>query len=258
MSDIDKTVRDRPMSLIAHLTELRHRLRWALLVGLIGFGLAIAFYHPIFQALLIPAQGLLSPDATPIVTSPTEFMGATIVVGIMSGLILALPILIYEIIMFVAPAISPKTQTMLLFVMPLTLVLFAAGVTMGYVMVLPTMFKFLLTYGDDVVTPMIRLSDYLNLVVVLLSGIGLAFETPLVMVLLAKLGVLSYKTFRRFERWMIVLAFVIGAIFDPSPNPFDQIVVAGTIITLYNIGILLAWLVQRHKVVETSSEPSPG
>lgn len=259
MSEIDKKVRDRPMALLAHLDELRRRLRWPAIVALVGFGLAIGFYHPIFDWLLIPGEGLLSPSATPIVTSPTEFMGATIRVGIIAGLVMSLPVLIYQIIMFVAPAISQRTQYTLMLVMPLTLVLFGAGVVMGYVMVLPTMFRFLLTYGDTIVTPMIRLTDYLNLVVILLAGFGLAFETPLVMFILSRLGVVSYRTFKRFEKWMIVLAFVIGAVFDPSPNPFDQIVVATTIIILYNIGILLAWLVHKRRVAaEVSSEPSAG
>ncbi len=246
------------MSIFAHLQELRRRLWWVAVVGMAGFVLAIVFYHPIFKLLLAPAHGLLSPNTTPIVTSPTEFMGATITVAIMAGLVLALPFLVYQIIMFVAPAVSAKTQALMLLVMPITILLFAGGVAMGYFLVLPIMFKFLLTYGNGLVTPMIRISDYLNLLIILLAGIGLAFETPLVMYLLAKLRVISYKGFMRFQKWMIVLSFVIGAIFDPSPNPFDQIVVAGTIITLYQIGVLLAWLVRPRETSASRLAPSPA
>ncbi len=252
----DKGIRDRSMSIVAHLEELRRRLWWVAVVALVGFALAIAFYHPIFKVLLVPAHGLLSPNTTPIVTSPTEFMGATITVAIVAGLVLALPFLVYQIILFVAPAVSAKNQALMLLAMPIILLLFAGGVAMGYFLVLPIMFRFLLTYGNGLVTPMIRISDYLNLLVILLAGIGLAFETPLVMYLLAKLRVISYKGFMRFQKWMIFLSFVVGAIFDPSPNPFDQIVVAGTIIALYQIGVLLAWLVRPRETSASRLAPS--
>jgi sec-independent protein translocase protein TatC len=173
-------------------------------------------------------------------------MGTTIKVALVAGFVFALPVLMYQLTMFIAPAVSVKTQKMLLLVMPVSLILFGGGVALGYFMILPTMFKFLLTFGNDLVTPMFRISDYLNLLVVLLAGIGLSFETPLIMFILAKLRVVSYKGFRKFQKWMILLAFIIGAIFDPSPNPFDQLVVAGIIIVLYQIGILLAWAVRRR------------
>lgn len=244
---IGKGITDRKMPLLAHLSELRGRLRFVAIFALAGFVLATVFYHPIFKLLLSPASGLLSPDTMPIATGPTEFMGATIKVALAAGFVFALPVLMYQLTIFVAPAVSVKTQRLLLLVMPISLILFGAGVALGYFMVLPTMFKFLLTFGNDLVTPMVRITDYLNLVVVLLAGIGLSFETPLVMFLLAKLGVVGYKGFRKFQKWMILLAFIIGAIFDPSPNPFDQLVVAGIIIVLYQIGILLAWMVRRRE-----------
>jgi sec-independent protein translocase protein TatC len=132
----------------------------------------------------------------------------------------------------------------LIFLFPSVLLLFAAGISLGYFMVVPTMIRFLTAFGSDLVVPMIRISDYLSLVIMLLAGLGLAFETPVIMVLLAKLKIVSYKGFLRFWRHTIVLSFVFGAICDPTPNPFDQIVVAGCIIILYSVGVLLAWILQ--------------
>lgn len=243
-------MKDRPRPISEHLKELQRRIFYALIPFPVGFILALVFYRPLVEVLLIPARGHLSPSATPIVTSPTEFMGLTIKIALVSGFALALPTAIWQGIMFVAPALSTKAQRLLFVLVPAALILFCAGITMGYFMVLPTMLRFLLSFGSDLVTPMIRVSDYVNLITILLSGLGLAFETPLVMYVLAKLRIVSYKGFSRFRKYMIVLAFVIGAIFDPTPNPFDQIVVAGTIITLYHVGILLAYLTRPRKEVQ--------
>lgn len=241
-------LKDKPLTILEHLSELRRRLIYGVMAFPVGFILALVFYKPLIRFLEVPARGLLSPSTNPIVTSPTEFMGVTIRLGLITGFVVALPMLIYQIILFVAPAISQKTQRMLLFLLPAVLLLFASGVTLGYLLVLPTMLRFLLNFGADLVTNMIRLSDYLNIIMVLLAGLGLAFETPVIMYVLAKLRIVSYKAFRRFRKYLFVLAFVIGAFCDPTPNPFDQIMVAGSIIVLYEVGILIAWLVRPQQV----------
>jgi sec-independent protein translocase protein TatC len=240
-------IKDTPRPFMSHLVELRQRLVYGVIPFPIGFILALVFYEPIIKFLEAPARGLLSPSANPIVTSPTEFMGITIKLALIVGFALASPVLIYQIILFVAPAVSRKTQRLLLLIVPTILLLFITGVTLGYYFVLPTMMGFLLTFGSNLVTNMIRLSDYLNVIAILLAGLGLAFETPVIMYVLAKLRIVSYKGFRRFRKYLIVLAFVVGAFCDPTPNPFDQIAVAGSIIVLYEIGIIIAWLVRPRQ-----------
>jgi sec-independent protein translocase protein TatC len=246
-------LRDRPRPILEHLSELRLRLMYGIIPLPIGFVLSLVFYEPLIRFLEAPARGLLSPSTNPIVTSPTEFMGVTIRLGLITGFAVASPMLIYQIILFIAPAISQRTQRTLLLLLPAVMLLFASGVTLGYFMVLPTMLGFLLGFGANLVTNMIRLNDYLNVILVLLAGLGLAFETPVIMYVLARLRIVSYKAFRRFRKYLIVLAFVIGAFCDPTPNPFDQIVVAGSIIVLYEVGILIAWLVRPRAIARAVS-----
>jgi sec-independent protein translocase protein TatC len=240
-------MRDPPLPILQHLDELRRRLTITAILFAIGFIIALVFYEPLIKVLLLPANGHLSASSAPIVTGLTEFMGVTIKIAFIAGFILALPLLIQQILVFAAPAMSPGTVRFLIVLFPSVLLLFGCGICLGYFMVVPTMIKFLLTFGSDLVTPMIRISDYLNVVIMLVAGLGLAFETPVIMFILAKLKIVSYRGFLRFWRHVIVLSFVFGAIFDPTPNPFDQIVVAGCIIILYSLGVLLAWTMQNRQ-----------
>jgi len=254
----DPTSRDRPRPILEHFAELQRRMTFAAILFAVGFVVALIFYEPIIKVLLIPAHGNLSPTSTPIVTGLTEFMGVTIKIAVIAGFILALPMLICQIILFVAPALSLKTEKLMLTLIPTVLLLFACGISMGYFMVVPTMVKFLLGFGSDLVTPMIKLSDYLGIILMLVAGLGLAFETPVIMYVLAKFRVVSHRGFIRFWRHIVVISFVIGAIFDPTPNPFDQIVVAGTIMTLYAIGIFIAWLLREKKAPAVEPEGVPS
>jgi sec-independent protein translocase protein TatC len=224
-----------------HVYELRRRMFFAAILFIVGFIAALVFYEPILKFLLVPSCNHLSPLSTPIVTGLTEFMGVTIKMAIIDGFALSLPMIVFQIVIFAAPAVSPKTERLLFTVLPTILIFFCRGVCLGYFMVVPTMLRFLLSFGSDIVTPMIQISDYLNIVMMLLAGLGLAFETPVIMFILTKLRLVTYKGYLHFWRYVVVLAFVIGAIFDPTPNPFDQIVVAGSISTLYGMRILIAW-----------------
>jgi sec-independent protein translocase protein TatC len=254
----DTASRDKPRPILEHLAELQRRMTFTAILFALGFVVALIFYEPIIKLLLVPAHGNLSPTSTPIVTGLTEFMGVTIKIAVIAGFIIALPMLIYQIILFVAPAVSSKTEHLLMTLVPTVLILFACGICLGYFMVVPTMVRFLLGFGSDLVTPMIKLSDYLGVILMLLAGLGLAFETPVIMFVLAKFRVVSYRGFLKFWRHIVVISFVIGAIFDPTPNPFDQIVVAGTIITLYGIGIGIAWAIRPRPVVTTAPEGVPS
>lgn len=254
----DNAARDRPRPILEHFTELQRRMTFTAVLFALGFVAALVLYEPIIRVLLIPAHGNLSPTSTPIVTGLTEFMGITIKIGVIAGLLVALPMLICQIVLFIAPALSPQTTRLFLTLVPTVLLLFAAGTCLGYFMVVPTMVHFLLGFGSDLVTPMIRLSDYLGVILMLLAGLGLAFQTPVIMFVLARFGIVSYRGFLRFWRHTVVISFVIGAIFDPTPNPFDQVVVAGCIITLYFIGVLIAWILHQRRPVAKLAEGAPS
>ena len=124
---------------------------------------------------------------------------------------------------------------------------FAGGVAFAYYVLTPPALHFLLTFGGDVATPLIRVSNIINLMIRLLFWMGLSFETPLVMFLLAQLGIVSAQSLSRFRRYWVVVAFVLAAIITPTVDPFNQALVAGPLLVLYELGILLARIAGRSR-----------
>ena len=129
----------------------------------------------------------------------------------------------------------------------------------GYFVLTPQALPFLLGFGGDVVEPQIRVSSYVDVMIRLLFWMGLVFETPLVMLLLAQLGIVNARIFSRFRRYWVIVAFILGAIITPTVDPINQALVAAPLLVLYEVGILLAKLVGRKKVRSSQAiEPISG
>ena len=254
-------MRDKSLSLRGHLEELRMRLVIAVAAWLVTTSVSFIFYKSIVRLLLHPAEALSSPgagEAGLIFTEVTEMLAVTIKVALVSGVVLALPVILYQIIMFVAPGLTPRERRYLLAFMPGALLAFLGGAAFAYFVLIPPAINFLLHFGSDIATPMIRIGNYVNLMVRLLFWMGVVFETPLVMFLLAKLGIVSHKALAGWRRYWVVVAFILGAIITPTFDPINQTLVAGPLIVLYELGIWLAKLggVRRAKTVSEMPETS--
>ena len=240
-------MRDRELSLFEHLGELRRRLLVAVVALLIGSGVAFAFFRQIIRWLVRPAQELSGGDGSLIFTEVTEMLATSVQVSLVGGVVLASPVILYQVVMFAAPALTSKERRYLLAFLPGVLLAFASGVAFGYFILAPPALHFLLTFGADVATPMIRVSNIVNLMIRLLFWLGMAFETPLVMYLLAQLGIVSARAFSRFRRYWVVVAFLIAAIITPTIDPVNQALVAVPLLGLYEVGVLLAWVAGRRR-----------
>ena len=232
---------DKELSLSGHLSELRRRLiiSAAALVG--GAGVAFAFHRMIFDLLMVPAQGFESlRDQKLVFTQVTEMIGITMKVSLMGGLALAFPVILFQVVMFVSPGLTAREKRYLYALFPGAILSFVAGAAFGYYALLPPALNFLLEFGSDIATPMIRIGNYINLVVTLLFWLGMAFETPLVIFFLSKIGLVTPRSLARQRRVAIVLAFVLGALITPTFDPINQSLVALPIILLYELGILLS------------------
>ena len=240
---------ERELSIGQHLRELKRRLIISGAAVVIGTVVALIFYERIIEFLLVPADGLGTEDAkaTLIYVELTEMIAVTIKVSLLSGVVLAFPVVLYQIIMFVAPGLTPRERRYLLTFMPAVILAFAAGVAFGYLVLIPPAINFLLTWGSDIATPMIRIGNYVNVIVTLLFWMGVVFETPVVMFLLAKLGIVSWRGFARWRRHWIVVAFILGALITPTFDPLNQSLVAVPLIVLYELGIWVARFAARGK-----------
>ena len=238
---------ERQLTVGQHLQELRRRLIIATVATVATTVVAFVFYKPLVRALLRPADfGVAGGEGAQLVfIDVTEMLGVTIKVSLTAGLILASPIILYQVVMFVAPGLSSREKRFLFVSLPVSLLAFAAGVAFAYFVLIPPAMNFLLDLGSDLATPTIRIGTYINVVVRLLFWMGVVFETPLVMLILAKLGIVTSKGFARWRRPWIVLAFVLSALITPTIDPVNQCMVAIPLIVLYEVGIWLTKLAAR-------------
>lgn len=209
----------------------------AALAFALGTGLMFAITPRIFDLLLRPAGGVQM-----VFIDVTEMLSTYFRVAIMGGFILGLPVFLYELVMFVAPGLTGREKRYLYSMLPSATVLFVGGMLFSYFVFLPPAMRFLLHFGEDIATPQIRISNYVSVITRLMLGTGAVFETPLVMLFMAKMGIVSYRTFARGRRWAVVLAFVLAAFITPTMDPVNQTLIAVPVILLYEIGIWLARL----------------
>jgi len=233
---------EKRLSILGHLAELRTRLIRSVIAVVITTILAFVFYQKIFDILIYPAGNI-----NLIFIEMTEMIGTVMRVCLFSGIILAIPYLTYEFIMFVAPALTPKEKRYVYLILPWIALMFAAGVVFGYFILIPPAMKFLVNFGSDIATPQIKIGNYISVVTRLLLAIGLVFEMPVVTTFLARLGVVSSNWLASKRKIAIILAFILAAIITPTFDPINQSLVAVPLILLYELGIWLAKLVQKKK-----------
>lgn len=237
----------RELSFMEHLGELRRRLVICVIAVLAGSAASFAFYEEIIELLSRPAYDLKGSQGIELVfIEITELLTTAVKVSFVAGFVLALPVILYQVIMFVAPGLTGRERRYLFLFLPMALVAFACGVAFCYFVLIPPALRFLLGFSD-VAEPLIRISNFVNLMVRLLFWMGVAFETPLVMYMLAQLGIVSARQLSRFRRVWVVIAFLLGAIITPTFDPVNQTLVAGPLLVLYELGVLLAKLAGRSR-----------
>ena len=233
------------MPLRNHLEELRKRLQVSVLVVIATTVVSFVFHREIIEVLLDQADSFTDGPARLVFTEVTEMFGVMMKVSLISGIVLAFPVILYQLVMFAAPGMTPREKRYLYTFLPGVLLSFAGGAAFGYYVLIPPAMDFLLNFGGDLAEPTIRISNYVNLAVMLLFWMGVVFETPVVMLILAKLGVASPAVYSKWRRYWIVAAFILGALITPTFDPVNQSLVAGPLIVLYEAGIWLSKLAVR-------------
>ena len=165
--------------------------------------------------------------------------------------------ILYQVVRFVAPGLTGQEKRYLLLFIPGAVLAFAGGIAFGYYILTPQALPFLISFSDNVAEPLIRISSYVDVMLRFLFWMGVVFETPLVMVLLARLGIVPARAFSRFRRFWLVIAFIIAAVITPTFDPVNQVLVALPLLVLYELGILLARLAGRRGPTPSDS-PSPA
>ena len=222
--------------------RLRRRLLWSFLAFGIGAAATWFYREDIFRFLLAPAEGSLSPfGGAPVFTGPTAMMGATISLAMRGGALAAVPIMVLSVYTLVRPAMPDAQHRFILLFFPATLVCFLAGGSFAYFVMLPTGLGFLLNFGGGVAIPLITINEYLDLMMSMMFWLGVVFEIPVAMYLLAKTNIVSYRRMQNLRKFVPVSAFILSAIITPTFDALNQAMVAVPIILLYEVGLFCAW-----------------
>jgi len=239
---------EKKLSVLGHFAELRKRLIRSLIAVVITSILSFLFYQQILDILISP----LPQDVNLTFIEITEMLGTIMRVCLASGIILAIPYLTYELVMFVSPALTRKEKRYVYLILPWISLMFAAGVVFAYFILVPRMIEFLLTFGSDIAVPQIRIGNYVSFVTRLLLVVGLVFEMPVLTTFLSRLGVLKPKWLADKRKAAIIIAFILAAIITPTIDPVNQSLVAIPLIALYEMSIWLAKLVYKREPVPVS------
>jgi len=225
------------MPLMEHLKELRNRLFRASIALLVTTSISFFFTREVLLFLIAPMG-----DTLPQALKPTESLGNYMKVALFCGIILAMPFIVYQIGRFIAPGLTKHERRYLLLLVPGATLSFVAGVAFAYFVMLPAAIPFLQGFQADIIEQNWAIGEYLSFVTSLLFWIGLAFELPLFVYFLAKLGIVNAQMLIKNFKYASIIIAVMAAIITPTVDPLNMALVMGPLIILYGIGILLAKL----------------
>jgi len=222
---------------------------WSAVAVLVLTIAAFFFANQLFDILTYPARNVQL-----VFLEVTAMLSIYMKVCLTAGIIGAMPFLIYQFIMFIAPGLTTNEKRYVFISIPWIFVMFLTGVTFGYFLFLPNAITFLTTFANDIATPTIRIDAYVSFITRMLLVLGLIFELPVIMTLLGRIGVVSSKWL--IEKWKIaiILSFVLSAVVTPTSDPLNMAIVAAPIIILYLMSIGLVKLVQKPESDEVTTD----
>jgi sec-independent protein translocase protein TatC len=248
------------MTFFEHLVELRKRIINSLIaVGIGAFaGVYISKYvinyvtHPMLKALF---DAHLDPKL--IYTHPAGFFNLIITLGIYIGIVLASPVVLYQIWLFVAPALYKHERSAIAGFLFSTVFLFLGGIAFGYFVALPYMLKFLVSFQGPVV-PMISINEYFDLTLLVLMGLGLVFEFPILIFFLSLFGIVTPKFLWKNVRYAILVISIVAAVITPTPDAMTMLIFMAPMLALYFVGIAVSAIVVRKKERQLAAAAEPA
>ena len=242
------------MPFVEHLRELRDRLRNASFAFVIGFVVCWVFSQDIYDWLRVPIDHAWVAHKETLGEQPRMFFQSPVTpfwlymsVAMWASFFVASPFIFHQIWRFIAPGLYKRERRMGVLFAVFSALCFVAGGLFCYYFVLERLYTFLLGYATKEMQPTIFVSEYFDLTRNMMLAFGAVFELPMLILFLAKVGLVTHRGLWKFNRWFVVIAFVVGAILTPSPDVISQVAMALPMIVLYNVSILIAYIVVRDK-----------
>ncbi len=237
------------MSLMEHLDELRKRIVRSAIFLFCGFIVAYVFHERLYGIVQAPLDAL---HIKLNYTHPMDPLNLYLQVALIGGAILASPFILYQVWLFIAPGLYQKERRFVIPFMAATVGLFLGGASFGYFYVLPGALKILIVQFGSKFQPMVTIEEYTGFFLSIILGLGISFEMPILIFFLALFGIVSPKFLWKNIRYAILAVFLVAAIITPSPDPWTMCIYAIPMLTLYLVGIGVAWWVHpsRRKAKE--------
>jgi len=247
----------------SHLVDLRKRIIISLVFVTIGFAAAFNYSEDIFRFLTFPLRYNISLSITSpfvqlieknvknnpslIFLAPAEAFWMHMKVSIITGIVISLPVIFSQLWPFISPGLLHKEKKYVIPFVFITTTFFIVGAAYCFFLVLPFAMGFLLTYKTESMVPMLSVEKYVDFCLKFILAFGAIFELPIVIVFFTRMGFVSPKTLAKHRKYAILLAFIVAAILTPTPDVFNQTLMAVPIIVLYEIGILVSRIFVRRK-----------
>lgn len=255
---------DDKMPLTAHLGDLRNRIVVSLIFIFIAFIVSFAYSENIFQLIMFPLRYTLDFSVkemyihfTPqdklqntklVFLAPAEAFWMNLKLSFVASLILSLPVIFHQLWKFIAPGLFQREKRYVLPFIFVATVLFLFGASFCFFIVLPFAMSFLLTYKvGDFLVPMLSVGQYVDFCLKFILAFGAIFELPIVIIFLTKMGIVSPKTLAKNRKYAVLTSFILAALLTPTPDAFNQLLMAVPIILLYEIGIWISPLFSKGK-----------
>jgi sec-independent protein translocase protein TatC len=240
------------MSLMEHLDELRRRIVHSAIYLALGFVVAYIFHERLYGIIQLPLDRL---HIKLNYTHPMDALNLYLQVSLIGGAILASPFILYQVWLFIAPGLYQKERRFVVPFMAATVGLFLMGASFGYFYVLPGALKILILDFGKKFNPIVTIEEYTGFFLSIILGLGISFEMPILIFFLAMFGIVSPSFLWKNIRYAILIIFLVAAIITPSPDPWTMCIYAIPMLSLYLIGIAVAWWVHpsRRKAKESAA-----
>jgi sec-independent protein translocase protein TatC len=246
---------DDKMPFMEHLGELRTRIMRSLYSLIVGLAIALPFSERITDWLARPVTKL---GYKLVFTAPAEAFWVQMKVALIVGLFISAPGILWQVWAFVAPGLHEHEKKYAAPFVIIGTVMFLAGGAFSLFVVTPYAIAFLLSYARDTLQPMITLENHIDFLLKFTLAFGAVFELPLVITLLARMGVVTSKQLARNRKYAILGAFIAGAVLTPTPDAFNQTLMAGPLILLYEVGIVCARIFGRRTAPAVQAPEATG
>ncbi len=235
MADAD----DKRMAFLDHLGELRKRILWSLAAILGGLAVTLNFTDRLMKLVRRPFDAAV-PGQKLVFLAPTEAFWVYMKVALIAGCVLAMPVVLYQIWAFIAPGLHTHERR---FALPFVIIgslFFLLGATFAQLVVIPFAMRFLVTFPGPDLAPMISINSYVDFVLKFTLAFGAIFELPVAITLAARMGIVTPQFLAKNRKYAILINFILAAILTPTPDVFNQTLMAGPMILLYELGIISA------------------